>query len=165
VEARLSIPALDDPIRKYISRFDIASVCIDRDGQVRVTSDPQGAAEAHWLPANRAGAVLRLAQRNGGDIVAAAKAARVRLTDHHTLITRARAAIERLDHRLNQAQAGGAAQYFNREFRERRLQASASGRRFMSYPAARARLREALAGVAAGDVPALVERVFGEAKR
>jgi hypothetical protein len=81
------------------------------------------------------------------------------------MITRARAAIERLDQRLGQAQAIGAVRFLNREFRARRLQASASGKRFMSYRTAQARLREAIVGVAAGDDgPALIKRVFGGLK-
>jgi len=35
-----------------------------------------------------------------------------------------------------------------------------AGHGFMSYGAAQARLRKALVGVAAGDAPALVKRVF-----
>jgi hypothetical protein len=51
--------------------------------------------------------------------------------------------------------------FFNREFRHRRLQAQAKGRPFMPYRAAQARLRRALVGVAAGDRPGLITRVFG----
>ena len=63
--------------------------------------------------------------------------------------------------RMRQAQASGDLGYLNREFRQRRLQAQAEGRPFMPFSAAQARLRKALVGVAAGDRPALVVRVFG----
>jgi hypothetical protein len=41
--------------------------------------------------------------------------------------------------------------FFNREFRQRRLEAQAAGRPFPSYMAVRLRLRRALVGVTAGD--------------
>jgi hypothetical protein len=69
--------------------------------------------------------------------------------------------VQRLDAWMRKAHAGGNFGFFNREFRQRRLQAQAEGRPFMPYTAARARLRRALVGVAAGDRPGLVTRVFG----
>jgi len=52
--------------------------------------------------------------------------------------------------------------FINREYKRRWQEAQAAGRPFMPYAAAaKARLRKALVGVAAGDQPALVTRVFG----
>jgi len=51
--------------------------------------------------------------------------------------------------------------FFNSENRRRRVEATARGERFMSYGTAQARLRGALAGVAAGDRAALMTGVFG----
>jgi hypothetical protein len=157
----LSIPALDDQIKKYIGAFDITSICIDRDGGIRVSNDPRNAEIAYWLPARSAGAVLKAA-RKSGDIVRAAQACRVRLTDHHVMVTRARSAIARLDQRLAEAKAAGAVSYFNAEFRRRRLAAADAA--FPPYRVAEQRLRQALAEHAAGKAPsdpaALLKRVF-----
>jgi hypothetical protein len=68
--------------------------------------------------------------------------------------------VDRLDARVAMAQRAGALGFLNREFRQRRLQAQAEGRGFMSYGAAQALLRKALVGVAAGDAPAIIARVF-----
>jgi hypothetical protein len=46
-------------------------------------------------------------------------------------------------------------------YRQQRLQAQAEGRPFLPYSAAKARLRKALVGVAAGDRPGLITSVFG----
>jgi hypothetical protein len=51
--------------------------------------------------------------------------------------------------------------FFNREFRQRRLEAQAAGKPFPSYMAVRLRLRRALVGVTAGELVAIVREVFG----
>ena len=50
--------------------------------------------------------------------------------------------------------------FLNAEYRRRRLAAREVGETFMPYRAAELRLRKALVGVAAGDRPGLVARVF-----
>ena len=67
---------------------------------------------------------------------------------------------ERLDARIEAAQRGGDFGYINREYERRRIEACERGESFMPYSAAQARLRKALAGVAAGDRPVLMTRVF-----
>src|SRR5215467_3940394 len=119
----MAIPPLDNDVTKYIRAFDIASICVDRDGSVRITCDPQDAVEAYWLPAAFAGALLKAA-RAKGDIQAAAQRLRLKLTDHHTMVVRARAAIERLDGRLAAAKSDGAMKFLNREYRRRRIEAN-----------------------------------------
>jgi hypothetical protein len=74
---------------------------------------------------------------------------------------RARSAVEQLDARLRTAKRDGTLGYFNREFRQRRLQAQAEGRSFMPYAAAKAGLRKALGKVAAGEPGAIMREVFG----
>ena len=59
------------------------------------------------------------------------------------------------------AQRTGVLHEFNREYKRRRHGAQAEGRPFMPYSAAQVRLRKALVGIAAGDAPALIARVFG----
>jgi len=79
-----------------------------------------------------------------------------------TVLTRAQAALAKIDQRMVQAQRSGAFSGFNQEYKRRRLEAASQGLRFMSYTAAQARLRKALAGVAAGKVTAasIVASVF-----
>jgi hypothetical protein len=148
-------------VTKYIRAFDITSICVERDGSIRITSDPQGAVEAFWLPAAYAGALLKAA-RTKGDIQAAAQQLRLKLTDHHTIIVRARAAIERLDGKLAAAKSDGSMKFLNREYRRRRIEANERGESFMPYRAAEQRLRKALTDVAAGKAaPGIIARVFG----
>jgi hypothetical protein len=66
------IPPLDSDIRTYVSHFDITSVCVDRDGRIRVTRDPEGAVQAYWLPADHAGLLIKAA-RAMADIPGAAQ--------------------------------------------------------------------------------------------
>jgi hypothetical protein len=147
-------------VTKYVRAFDITSICVDRDGSIRITCDPQGAVEAYWLPAAYAGALLKIA-RVMGDITGAAQQMRLKLTDHHTMVVRARAAIERLGTRLTAAKADGAMKFLNREYRRRRIEANERGESFMPYRAAEQRLRKALADVAAGKAaPGIVASVF-----
>jgi len=65
------------------------------------------------------------------------------LTDHETIMQRARMAVEYVEGKIAEAQAAGELRWFNRAFREWRLEANAHGRT-MSYAEARARLRRAI---------------------
>jgi hypothetical protein len=65
------------------------------------------------------------------------------LTDHETIMTRARMAVEYVEGKIAEAQAAGELRWFHRAFREWRLEANARGRT-MSYAEARARLRRAI---------------------
>jgi hypothetical protein len=62
------------------------------------------------------------------------------LTDHDTVLLRARAAVAYIEGKIAEAQAHGELSWFNRAYREWRLQAQQQGRS-MSYAEARARLR------------------------
>jgi hypothetical protein len=72
-------------------------VCRYRDGRLGVTRNPAGAAAAWWCEAVKARAVLRLARKGDGDIPAAARALGVVLTDHATVLTRAKDALAKID--------------------------------------------------------------------
>jgi hypothetical protein len=65
----------------------------------------------------------------------------VAITEHDTVLLRARAAVAYIEQRIAQAQADGELQEFNRSFRQWRLEAKRHGRG-MSYAEARARLRQ-----------------------
>jgi hypothetical protein len=68
--------------------------------------------------------------------------------------------VRKLDTRIAQAQGNGDLGYLNAEYRRRRLEARERGSSFMSYRAAKARMRRAIVEVAAGRAPAIVARVF-----
>ena len=67
----------------------------------------------------------------------------IALTDHDTVLMRARSAVAYIERQIAQAQATGELQWFNRAYRSWRLQAKQYGRT-MSYAEARARLRQKL---------------------
>ena len=104
------VPPLDAQVRRHVSRFDVIALVLYRDGRIGTSRDPQNAEFAFWLEAQHAGAVLRLA-RVKGDIPAAAQRLGLKVTDHHTMIVRARAAVERLDQGLARAKADGALRF------------------------------------------------------
>jgi hypothetical protein len=65
--------------------------------------------------------------------------------------------------RMHTAQAGGDLKAFNRVYRRYRLDLTAAGRAPMTYTVARARLRQAVAEVAAGKAaPGIIARVFDD---
>jgi hypothetical protein len=76
-------------------------------------------------------------------IEAAAERLNIALTDHHVLLTKVREVVEYVDSKLAEAQEAGQLRFFNRAYRQWRLQAKANGRS-MSYAEARARLRRSL---------------------
>ena len=65
------------------------------------------------------------------------------LTDHETIMTRVRMAVEYVEGKIAEAQDAGDLRWFNQAFRAWRLKANAQGRT-MSYAEARARLRRAI---------------------
>ena len=96
----------------------------------------------------------RLGQGQQGLLVANAKTAQrkvenvaahmgIALTDHDTVLIRARSAVAHIEQQIAQAQATGELHEFNRAYRSWRLQAKQFGRS-MSYAEARARLRQKL---------------------
>ena len=158
------ISVLPREAKDYLGAFGIAAVVVYRDGRVGVSRDPAGAVAAWWVEADQAEGVVKQARKNGGDILAAARKLSVTLTAHDVVIARAKAATARVENALSEAQACGDLQFFNREYKRRRAEAQAAGNRFMSYGVARARLRKAIASMAAGGgtvTRELVRSVFG----
>jgi hypothetical protein len=115
---------------------------------------------AHWLKDKAEARLITrevydsLAHGSEGLLVANAKTAQRRvenvaahmgilLTDHDTVLLRARAAVGYIEQRIDEAQANGELSWFNAAFREWRLQAKSQGRT-MCYAEARARLRRAM---------------------
>jgi hypothetical protein len=159
-----TIPSLPRAVADYVRAFDLAAICAYRDGRIGVSRNPAGAAAAWWVEAEQAGAVIRQAPTDGSDIQAVARRLGVALTEHAIVLTRASAAIARIERALTEAQARGDLKFFNAEYKRRRGAAVAAGQTFMSYGKARARLQKAIAEVAAkggnGVTPELVASVF-----
>jgi hypothetical protein len=93
-----------------------------------------------------------LARGDEGLLVATAKTAQrkvenaaahmgIALTEHDTVLLRARSAVAFIEQRIEQAQAAGELRWFNSAYRAWRLEAKQHGRG-MSYAEARARLRQ-----------------------
>jgi hypothetical protein len=76
------IPPLSANVKKYIAEFDVCTVVRYCGGGLGTTRDPQGAEPAYWVEASHAGAILKRARNNGGDIVAAARAKCTRRAAH-----------------------------------------------------------------------------------
>jgi len=154
------IPALPRPVRSYLLSFSIACVCTFPSGRIAVRRDPCGATSAWWCDADLAGDLAREARKNGGDIVGAAQRLGIQLTPHASVLARATACTERIKGGLAELQERGGLKYFNKVYRERRQAAAVRGESFMPYAAARARLRQAIGGVAAGETSSIIARVF-----
>jgi hypothetical protein len=132
-----------------VRAFDLTCIALWRDGRLGVSRCPTGAAQAWWCSAKAAGAVVRAANSNGRDVVAAAARLKIPLTDHATVAQRVGEAVGRIDAGLSEAQRRGDLAFFNSAYKARRQAAAAQGKGFMSYGLALRRLRQAVAGAAA----------------
>jgi hypothetical protein len=146
----------------YCRKAALASVYVSPLGHIRVGADPRrsGAVGAWWCRATEAAKVARRARELRSKlpppiaIVRAAGELAIPLTPHATTMTRATAALAKLEQRMAAAQDAGALSEFNAEFRRRRIAARARGERFMSYRRAQTRLQAVLEqAAAAGELP------------
>jgi hypothetical protein len=117
------ITPLPRAVMDYIRAFDLAAVCQYRDGRLAVARDPAGAAAAWWCEAAKTGPVIRAARLHGGDIPAAARVLGVTLTDHATVLARAKAAVAKIEAGMAWAQRTGVLHEFTQEYHRRRLEA------------------------------------------
>ena len=76
-------------------------------------------------------------------VESAAARMNIPLTEHDTVLLRARSAVAYIEQKIDEAQANGELSWFNREYRAWRIEAKQHGRS-MSYAQARARLRRQL---------------------
>lgn len=134
--------------RDYLEAFGVRAVCVSPTGKVSHTDDPEGASLAWWCPEKDARRAAAEARHNG-DIEEAARRLGVRLTEHTRAAERAAEKTAKLEAALREANANGLLQWFNAEFRRRRLAATKDGRKFMPYTVAQRRLRTAMAGIIA----------------
>jgi hypothetical protein len=143
-----------------IPRIDPAAIARTRDGRLVSTKNPEGHDAAWWCRSLDAGQVLAKARADHGDVALAARQLGVKTIEHSAAVQRAQDCVRRLDARIATAQRAGDLGFFNRTYKLRRRQAQAEGRPFPPYTAAKARLRRALVGIAAGDRPSVIARVF-----
>jgi len=156
------IPAIQNSVLQYMRGFDLGCVALTRDQRLISTTNPEGCLQAWWLQACDAGAVLAKARADHGDVPAAARALGVKLAPHDYVMQNTEQIVRRLDARLASAQRSGEVSFINREYKRRRQEAFARGKPYLPYNAVQARLRQALAEVAAGRAApgAIVARVF-----
>jgi hypothetical protein len=83
-----------------------------------------------------------------------------RRPEHQRVLERASAATERIESKVSKSHDNGGLRFFNEEYKRRRVDAALAGRPFVGYAVAKARLRKAIASVAAGDTGPLIARVF-----
>jgi hypothetical protein len=107
---------LSREVKAYIEAFDIAAIVTYGDGRIGMSCNPEGAATAWWCEAAKAGAVVRLARSNGGNVLAALDKLKVPVTEHCVVLARAQAAAERISTALAAAQDRGDLQFFNAEY-------------------------------------------------
>ena len=161
----MAIAPLSSKARDYVRAFDLTSICQWRDGRLGVSRCPTGAEAAWWCSSKDAGAVVRAANANGRDIVAAAARLKTPLTDHATVAQRVDEAVGRIDDGLKAAQRRGDLAFFNQLYKAQRLAAQARGGSFMPYGVALRRLRMAVAQAAANGgqcTRSLMLSVFGD---
>ena len=145
----MAVAPLPSAARDYVRAFDLTCIALWRDGRLGVSRNPTGADQAWWCPAKAAGAVVRSANANGRDVVAAAARLQTPLTDHATVAERATEAVGRIDTALTAAQRRGDLAFFNQLYKAQRVAAQGQGRGFMPYGLALRRLRIAVAHAAA----------------
>jgi hypothetical protein len=160
-------------VRDYLAQFGVVAIFITRSGKIAVGHNLSRAAPvvAAWWVSDRAAAeqvLIAIGSNHPSTVEGAARAILaaagrlgVTLTEHTTVMRRAKAAVGELDTCLAAVNAADMLSFFNREYRVRRLAAHAAGRSFLPYAEAHRRLRRALASAAAtGSMPELMHQVF-----
>jgi hypothetical protein len=144
--------------------FDLGCAAQTRDRRLISTRDPSGHEAGWWCRALDVGRVLKRARADHTDIVKAAAALGISLVEHSTAMQRNEELVRRLDARVANAQRTGDLQFFNRAYREYRLDCLTRGEPAMSNTAAKSRLKASLTSVAAGKEwpPGVVARIFGD---
>jgi hypothetical protein len=133
--------------------------------------DPD-ATTIYWIAGQAAIAVARRARRlaganpRGDEAIAALRQAaaekRATLTPHDVAISRAGAAVERLDSFIESLRVSGGMRAFTKEYKRRRLAARERGESFLTFKVAEQRLRKALVPLLTGGKPVVGAKVFAE---
>jgi hypothetical protein len=167
-------PAGSSKALSYLKESGASPICLAaRDGVCKFTFgkvDKNAAETTWWIAAADARAVVVLARKLAGaspDVDKATAALheavrqkRATLTSGQVALERAQAAAERLDSYFEAMRRSGQLQIFNQVYRRRRLEAVASGRGFMSWSHAMARLRAALIPMLIGGQSVAPQSLF-----
>jgi hypothetical protein len=158
----MPIARLTPAVRSYCRSFNITAIAEWRDGRLGVSRDPQGAEAAFWCEADKAGSILAVARACRDGIPAAAARLGLHVTSHNNVVSRATAAVSKIEAQVTKSHDNGNLKFFNQEYKRRRIDAALEGKSFVSYVVAKQRLRRAIAQVAAGKITAgVVDQVFG----
>src|SRR6267378_2361725 len=136
-----------------ISLIEVDGAYVFRTGPLAKSRDiPSG--RIFWISAQQAKPIVRLARKLAGprpnltSALAALHEAvaqeRTALTEHATAIGRASAAVAKLDNYFEAMRRSGQLAQFNKQYKQRRTEATANGRGFMSWSTAMTRLKRAL---------------------
>jgi hypothetical protein len=159
-------------VRDYLAGFGLGCILVRPTGEVQVARNwgQPPVAAALWAQDQKTAwqvvrAIGEVQPSSVEAAVAEIRAAAVRvdavLSEHSAVVARARDALARLDTKIELARQTGTLAFFNAEYRRRREAARAAGKGFMRYSTALARLRQLLAGAAAGaPVSDVVQQVF-----
>ena len=133
--------------------------------------DPR-AVSVQWVLEPQARAIVKQARKIAGSspdagtaaraLAQAAAEQRATLTPHHVAIGRAGEAATKLHRYLESLHGTGILKEFNRAYRQRRMAAMASGKGFMAYRIAEARLRHALIPLLVGGTIRPAQSLFAQ---
>ena len=141
----LSYAALD-----YLKSFGVVAVAVSPSGRVFVSRDPKGAAAAWWCKSEFADQIANAAWTNA-DVPGAASRLGLTVTAHDVVLRRVGERTAALDEAIKAAIDDGVLKEFNRQYRQRRLEARSAGKPFMRYSQALAKLRATVADAVAKD--------------
>jgi hypothetical protein len=144
-----TIEPLSKAASDYLAAFNLAAVCVSATGRVYV-GNPAGASLAFWCKADDVNKLATAAWRTA-DVPAAAHRLNIPITPHAVVISRVAKRTERIEQAIEAAKADGLMQQFHSEYRRRRLQAKARGKRYMSFRVAERKLHKAVADAIAAD--------------
>jgi hypothetical protein len=78
----MAVAPLSHSARDYVRAFGLTCIALWRDGRLGVSRNPAGAEAAWWCPAKPTGKIVRAANANGKDVIAAAARLHTPLTPH-----------------------------------------------------------------------------------
>ena len=130
----VAIPSVS--VRSYLQLFQCIALIITGD-RVTVSRDPFTPMRRRFDAVYSAAAALQIKEaceaEEHADVVSVARGLRIALTSNADAITKAEAAIARMDVMVSEAQQRGLMKYLNHRYRQERIRARAEGRSFPSY--------------------------------
>jgi hypothetical protein len=159
-------------VRSYLQLFQCIAVCAYDDGRVSVSRDPFTVKRAPiagvWWCSSPAQALAIKRQCEAeeiSDVVSVAAGLRIGITSNAVAISRAEAAIARMNVLVDQAQQRGLMKMLNSRYRDERMRARQRGQSFPAYGVIHQRFVQSLLRIASGEMPnkSLVEMALGVA--